>query len=258
MRITAADSAIVALTMHALVPPQQAARTRPTSAGRLSTIGEAGEAIVNSRPPRGRWRAANEDDFSVRRGGATLALHQQTPPWQSRAVSLLASAAARGTKEGKGANAAPYSEKVEPMLVEGPRGTSLRALGSKDDHKVAGDALSKAIAEQRERRARGGLAQFERSQPVLRDRAFEAEDLPRSVARRGHRNGMVFGAVYEHCDSTGRVWLYVHTPILACSCTHAHARERTPHAQRSHGNFCDAIRSRKSSQARARCQSNNF
>lgn len=192
-----------------------------------------------SRPPRGRASAqrsgrwwANDDDcrVAVQNGGAALALHQQTPPWQSRAVALLVSAAARGTKE---ATAARYSEQVEPMLVEGPRGTSLRALGSKDDHKVAGDALSKAIAEQRERRARGGLAQFERSQPgpQTRDRAFEAEDLPRSVARRGHRNGMVFGAVYEHCDSTGRVWLDVYTP---------HVRARTHSSTRAHAHMHNA------------------
>jgi len=180
--------------MHALVPNyQQAVRTRPRSAGRLSTIASG--------------RAANDDDFgaAVRRGGASLALQQaQAPPWQSRAVARLASAAVRGNKEGRGASAAHPGEKVEPMLIEGPRGTSLRALGSKDDHKVAGDALSKALAEQRERRARGGLAQFAPSSRPPRDRAFEAEDVPSSVARRGQRQEMVFGAVYEHCDSTGR------------------------------------------------------
>ena len=51
---------------------------------------------------------------------------------QSRAVLRLASAAAdRGKAKENGRLA-----EVEPMIVEGPRGTSLRALGSKEDHKV--------------------------------------------------------------------------------------------------------------------------
>ena len=102
-----------------LVPMGHHARMRPsTSAGRLSTVASG--------------RISNDDDFSsrVRRGGAALALHQQTPPWQSRAVLRLASAATSKSKD------TVAGEKVEPMLVEGPRGTSLRALGFKEDHKV--------------------------------------------------------------------------------------------------------------------------
>jgi hypothetical protein len=149
----------------------------------------------------GTPRAANDDDFSakVKRGGGALAL-QQTPPWQSRAVLRLANAVRRPNK-GK-----LSGEQVEPMLVEGPRGTSLRALGCKEDHRVAGDALSRVMAEQRERRSRGGLDFLGPSNVrPPRDRAFEAEDVPvRSIATRPRHGGTVFGAVYEHCDSTGR------------------------------------------------------
>lgn len=81
---------------------------------------------------------------------------------------------------------------------------------------VAGDALSKAIAQQRERRARGGAQQFATQQPATRpQRAAEAEDLPssRSLAIQ-HKDALVFGAVYEHCDSTGRPQIISSTSVL--------------------------------------------
>jgi len=79
---------------------------------------------------------------------------------------------------------------------------------------VAGDALSKAIAQQRERRARGGAQQFATQQPASRpQRAAEAEDLPRSIANQ-QKDSLVFGAVYEHCDSTGRPQIISSTSVL--------------------------------------------
>ena len=112
-------------------------------------------------------------------------------------------------------------EKVEPMLVEGPRGTSLRALGNKDDHNVAGEALANVMARQREQRARGGVANFlaaSASSRPARTRAAEAEDvaLPgeRSYALSTGQGALVFGAVYEHCDFTGKPQIISSTNML--------------------------------------------
>ena len=107
------------------------------------------------------------------------------------------------------------------MLVEGPRGTSLRALGNKDDHNVAGEALANVMARQREQRARGGVANFlaaSASSRPARTRAAEAEDvaLPgeRSYALSTGQGALVFGAVYEHCDFTGKPQIISSTNML--------------------------------------------
>ena len=96
--------------------------------------------------------------------------------------------------------------------------TNMQALGSQEDHKVAGDALSREIAKQRESRAQGEVPQWD----VLRanrpkNRAAEFEDLPStSVGKSSKARGLVFGAVYEHLDSSGRPRIIASTRFFAC------------------------------------------
>ena len=109
---------------------------------------------------------------------------------------------------------------VEPMMVEGPRGTSLRAVGEANDHKVAGDALSQLMAEKRRTGLMGGPGSSGAKGEVLlpppadaprdkkppsrfRTREFEDVEL-RGRRSMSNRNEYAFGAVYEHVDSFGK------------------------------------------------------
>lgn len=79
---------------------------------------------------------------------------------------------------------------------------------------IAGDALSRMIAQQRERSASGALERFESSAKHGKPRrAAEAEDVPSRTLNRP-KDTLVFGAVYEHCDSTGRPKIISSTGML--------------------------------------------
>ena len=84
-------------------------------------------------PPRRRRRA---------RETAHRALAAQ--PWQSPSVAALVRQAT---------SKAPSD--ASPMIIEGPRGTALRAVGSAADHAVAGNALGQCIAERKKRAVDG-------------------------------------------------------------------------------------------------------
>ena len=168
-------------------------------------------------------------------------------PWQSNAVAALAARAKRGGLAGGGGG-----ESAEPMIIgksrapcnnnpnpiymqfhllpsqlrttpprlEGPRGTSLRAVGNAEDHKVAGDALAQCYAERKARQQKYGGPELLLPAPGsemtsrlgLGGRSAEAEDAmpPSNALGRGgrrtarQRSDYVFGAVYEHVDSCGR------------------------------------------------------
>ena len=162
--------------------------------------------------PRPRRRPQSSGGLrTARRGGGAnnrrnAALAAQ--PWQSPAVAALVQRTT--TNEG-----------VAPMLVEGPRGTSLRAVGCATDHRVAGDALGRCVAERKRRAsARGGpevllpppraaAAASHRNGALPRVAEFEdaLPDLslgrPTPLRKKRH-DDYVFGAVYEHVDAFGR------------------------------------------------------
>jgi hypothetical protein len=91
-------------------------------------------------------------------------------PWQSPAVLKLAGQL--GEKNGG----------VLPMIVEGPVGTILSAVGENTDHAIAGNVLAQA----QQQRVANGI-------PMSRGR---------NLANRN--SGRSFGMVYEHKDSFGR------------------------------------------------------
>mmetsp|Transcript_33327 Transcript_33327/g.88170 ORF Transcript_33327/g.88170 Transcript_33327/m.88170 type:complete len:296 (+) Transcript_33327:616-1503(+) len=174
-----------------------------------------GASLLNSGAPPARGRA-NDDSFTSRpryMDSAEVAATEK--PWQSNAVAALAARAKRGGLAGGGGG-----ESAEPMIIEGPRGTSLRAVGNAEDHKVAGDALAQCYAERKARQQKYGGPELLLPAPGsemtsrlgLGGRSAEAEDAmpPSNALGRGgrrtarQRSDYVFGAVYEHVDSCGR------------------------------------------------------
>ena len=150
-------------------------------------------------PPRRRRRA---------RETAHRALAAQ--PWQSPSVAALVRQAT---------SKAPND--AQPMLVEGPRGTALRAVGSAADHAAAGDALGQCIADRKKRAVDGvemmlpppltAHVESKRLRPVA-----EYEDalpaLSKGAARR--ESDLVFGAVLEYCDAFGKPRILNSTAML--------------------------------------------
>ena len=88
-------------------------------------------------------------------------------------------------------------------MLQGPRGTALRAAGEAHDHQVA----SKAVAEietQRQQIAQGpsvDLAELKSFNRARRNAVPRSEDL--TLAKPSARGPLAFGAVYEYRDSCG-------------------------------------------------------
>ena len=108
------------------------------------------------------------------------------------------------------------------MIIEGPRGTALRAVGSAADHAVAGDALGQCIAD-RKKRAVNGVEML--LPPPLTDQedarrlkpVAEYEDLPtlsKGTTRRREESDLVFGAVLEYSDAFGKPKVVNSTAML--------------------------------------------
>ena len=107
------------------------------------------------------------------------------------------------------------------MIIEGPRGTALRAVGSAADHAVAGDALGQCIAE---RKKVDGVEML--LPPPLTDQedarrlkpVAEYEDLPTlskgATSRRREESDLVFGAVLEYSDAFGKPKIVNSTSML--------------------------------------------
>jgi hypothetical protein len=130
-------------------------------------------------------------------------------PWESRSVRQLQARLGR-------------DDNVQPMMVEGPLGTVLGAVGEQADHRIAGRVL-KEVAERRfrEKMAKvhgsglevrpGDAADVEgqrrRAAAAATGGGAAERERGRAIARR-HANEaaakVVFGAVYEYRDVFGR------------------------------------------------------
>jgi hypothetical protein len=95
------------------------------------------------------------------------------------------------------------------MIIEGPRGMALRAVGDAADHAIAGDALVKCIAE----RKKANGVEMLLPPPITEHEAArrlkpvaEYEDLPALSrgTRRREDSDLVFGAVLEYSDAFGK------------------------------------------------------
>lgn len=128
-------------------------------------------------------------------------------PWQSPAVMRLMNRAMQ-PRRGDGTHHA-----VAPMIVEGPKGTVIRAVGEDRDHIVAGNAVARVQEERSRRQARAGPGAPEMllppPTPSLSRQAPPAMSglsmgRPSSARKRAETDDYVFGAVYEHTDSFGK------------------------------------------------------
>ena len=151
-------------------------------------------------------------------------------PWQAPSVARLANQLARvGGGEGS----------VLPMMVEGPTGTVLAAVGDERAHSIAGDVLSRCAEQQQRQKQQSGGGGGERGWRTSRDPSAAERSSRQSSQRsrlgqltvRGGGGGSVggrvpqtarggcgggsdartlarrepaFGAVYEHRDSFGK------------------------------------------------------
>jgi len=142
---------------------------------------------------------------------------QQVRPWMSPAVLTLSKRA------GSRGSLADQTE-IQPMVVEGPAGVVIQAVGEQVDHEVAGKALA-TCQQQRIHRERlaiehggGNLAASSKGshKPTQRRASSASVRQNRSLARRGNAVGdtFSFGAVYEHYDSFGKPRLVASTIIL--------------------------------------------
>ena len=150
---------------------------------------------TRSSPPsrHGALKSIPEDP-SARSVGDVVPAHQELigpEPWRSPAVAEFATGLQRGD--------------LEALILQGPRGTALRAAGEVTDHQVA----SKAVAEIESKRLpsihgpsvdHAELTPFNRSR---RNAVTRAEDLSLAKPRVSTRAPMSFGAVYEYRDDCG-------------------------------------------------------
>lgn len=149
--------------------------------------------------------SASVAGYSVRE--SDLAPHElalyRNEPWRSPAVAALA--LKLGNKE-SGCRA------VEPMMLQGPRGTALRAIGEKEDHNVA----SHTVAQIERRRLRAANASLQGgtspSQALLKH--LRAEGGGELIGRAQSGAPPTFGAVYEYQDSCGTAKIIASTGVL--------------------------------------------
>ncbi|KAK3237602.1 hypothetical protein CYMTET_52333 [Cymbomonas tetramitiformis] len=156
--------------MSVTVTRERASQRRSS---RLSTSSRASLRPIQEqnsfRPPTGPpGRVPNAPPSVAGAGSSSTAIGRK--PWEAPSVAKLTS------KLGKDPN-------IQPMVIEGPAGTVLAAVGEPADHHTAGDVLAQVHAQ----RIANGVPMP--SGPQRRD-----SNIPERV----------FGAVYEYRDSFGR------------------------------------------------------
>ena len=149
----------------------------------LSTRAARGSGYRRQRPATSaaRLMQAGSDQTShggLRRETMERQLGVRQRPWQSPAVLSLAEKLSQ------------RQSNILPMMVEGPVGTVLTAVGEHEDHKIAGSVLAHA----QEQRVSNNI-------PMTRE-----------LAKAGGRS---FGMVYEHRDAFGRPIYVGHSDGLA-------------------------------------------
>lgn len=200
--------------------------------------GSAGSLMLPAAlaPPPGAYPSSSADlgQPSGRCGGGDLASIPEGAPSAGRGASAVRRPGSGGPREAALQRAEPWrSEKVaefasrlgedkalEALVLQGPRGTALRAVGEAEDHKTA----SRVVVEMEQRRLAaqagkagpaaeaGQLGQRRNAVPRSSDIALaspppraattgELAGRPRSGAAAGRETS--FGAVYEYRDSCG-------------------------------------------------------
>eukprot|EP00929_Paragymnodinium_shiwhaense_P094990 TRINITY_DN55911_c0_g2_i4.p2 TRINITY_DN55911_c0_g2~~TRINITY_DN55911_c0_g2_i4.p2 ORF type:complete len:285 (+),score=51.34 TRINITY_DN55911_c0_g2_i4:77-931(+) len=187
---------VVAGSAHFFDVPGQTRSAPTTSAGRrtcardsapkppLSTISECGDVP--------------QDCASERSGALTVYRDAKHEPWRSPAVADFASQLSR-------------DDSLKPMVLQGPRGTALRAVGEVADHEVATKTV--ASIEGRRKQTRPGPS-VDHGEARLMQSGYDAAGR-RGGSKRGTelaiaapggavvRPQAAFGAVYEYRDSCG-------------------------------------------------------
>lgn len=122
---------------------------------------------------------------------------RNAPPWESAAVrdfaSRLHDPAERGTQ---GA--------LSAMVLEGPKGVLLQAVGEDADHKVAGQTVADIQKRNKAPSAPRGLDHRPPTPPRDRKGKASSSELARKSAGDAQEEQVAFGAVYEHRDSAGK------------------------------------------------------
>lgn len=129
---------------------------------------------------------------SVRTGGGSKVIADRnvfkTKPWAAPSVQELSGQMGR-------------VREADPLVVEGPAGDILTAVGSRTDHRIAGDVLSRV---QHSRIQRGEAMPRGPPVPLTTSSKSNPAGPPPTSSNRGSRAGVrSFGAVYEHRDCFG-------------------------------------------------------
>ncbi len=130
---------------------------------------------------RGLTRNSN-----LRRTGAAFIARRNVfreQPWKAPSVQALSRQMGR-------------SREANPLLVEGPAGPVISAVGRQSDHHIASDVLSRA----QERRVNAGIA-MPHGPPTSRG---QSQRRAGNAIMRARHPAQSFGAVFEHRDAFGK------------------------------------------------------
>jgi hypothetical protein len=160
-------------TITTALPPTNAPLATVRENGNTNILGIPSISNTNYRTTCGRTVGGGKQRRSLSRSGASIVARRNIDrPWQAPSVQALSSRMGNNTT-------------ARPLLVEGPAGPVISAVGSSLDNKVANTALIEA----QKRRMEQGLK-------MPRKKMMNS-----NVVERG--GGSAFGAVYEYRDSFG-------------------------------------------------------
>ena len=160
-------------------------RSAPPSRRGRSSLSMQGASTLKPIPESGSECAM----AMSKNGESQLVGSVGSEPWRSAAVAEFAV----GLQQGN----------LEALILQGPRGTALRAAGEGIDHQVA----SKAVADIETRRQKvsmsGPAVDLAELKTFRRNAVPRTEDLVLARPSEHLRQDMSFGAVYEYRDACG-------------------------------------------------------